>query len=68
MGFSLGGAAAAVCAAAAACIGGGDASSPAATLGDSGGSAVTAFATFSSPAADHGVEVAAPKAPTPPSI
>lgn len=67
MGFSLGGAAAAVCAVAAACIGGGDAGAPAATLGDAG-MAVTAFTTFSSPAADVGVEVAAPKAPTPPSI
>lgn len=69
MGFSLGAAAAAVCAAAAACIGvGGDASAPASTLGDAG-IAVTAFSTFSSPAADHGVEVSAPKSgPSGPSI
>lgn len=68
MGFSLGAAAAAVCSAAIACIGGGDASAPASTLGDAG-TAVTAFATFSSPAADHGVEVSAPKSgPSGPSI
>jgi len=66
-GFSIGAAAAACVAAAAACIGGGDAGAPAADLGVS--SAVsTTFATFSSPAADHGIEVSAPKAPTPPSI
>ncbi len=70
MGFSLGGLAAAVCAAAAACIGDGGAGAPASTLGDGGGTAVSAFATFSSPAAaDLGVEVSAPKGgPTGPSI
>lgn len=61
MGFSLGGLAAAVCAAAISSIGGGDAGAPASTLGDGGGKAVTAFTTFSSPPAEHGIEVSAPK-------
>ena len=64
-GFSIGAVAAAVCAAALGCLGGGDAGAPASTLGD-GGTAVTAFTTYSSPAADVGIEVSAPtKAPTP---
>ncbi len=68
MGFSLGIAAKNVCAAAVACIGGGDVNTPAATLGDAG-KAATAFATFSSPTTDHGIEISTPKnGPSAPSI
>lgn len=69
MGFSLGGPAATCIAALACIVGGGGADAPASTLGDGGGTAVSAFTTFSSPAAEHGVEVSAPKGgPTGPSI